>query len=291
MEGQEQPKLIDPIETSEGFILSPPGETWIYLGKLNAAVLAVMRKVHYIQREKVAGTGMTGVMESAVLGAVRPAMLEHGLTLLPVGVTVHPQPPTTSKDGKVLRSVILTERFRLTHVPSGEFIEISSAGEAADTSDKSVVKALTTSLKTVLRRMFLIETGKGADPDRANPQHFDAETGHVKPPRQPTQEEVLAEIAAAQAAAEKAANPPAEPSPQAAPEPDADSPELVTREQCEEIERNFTALNTNGEKQAKILADRGVKFLRELTQIQAAELIAAQAKVIAKRAAEAKAKN
>lgn len=138
------------------------------------AKLAVMRTVGYVQKhgKMTAGGSYTYAKEGDFIFAIRPAMLDAGLTFAPVGCeTVTTESFDRANGGKSFR-VVVKRTFRLSH-ESGEHEDIVTLGEGIDVGDKACNKAMTAAKKYALREAFLIETGD--DPDDT-PSHVQQQT-------------------------------------------------------------------------------------------------------------------
>lgn len=131
---------------------------------IQAAKLAVMREVGYCQKTKAAGLGYSFASESALIEALRPAMVEAGITFAPVAHEILADLTYPSERGGLMRLVRIRSTFRLSHPDSGTHEDIVVLGEAADRGDKALPKAQTMALKYALRQTFVIETGD--DPDK-----------------------------------------------------------------------------------------------------------------------------
>lgn len=65
-----------------------------------------------------------------------------------------------------------TIRFRYT-TTDGSFVETTNVGEAMDSGDKGMNKAMSIALKYSLLQMLLIPTDEAKDPDRTTPEETD----------------------------------------------------------------------------------------------------------------------
>jgi hypothetical protein len=126
--------------------------------------LAVMAAVPYVRKHKAEHLNYSFASEAELIASLRPAMLAHGLSVAPIGVTVLEQGRYETLKGGLLNHVVAAVTYRLTHAPSGESEHCQVLGEASDAGDKAAPKALTGAYKYFLRQTFLIETGD--DPDR-----------------------------------------------------------------------------------------------------------------------------
>ena len=140
------------------------------IAPLIAAVNAVMREV-----SRVAKTGENKhhrykyASEQDLLEAVRPAMVENGLILIPSDVRIL----NASKDGKQERIDIAVD-YHLHHT-SGMGMKITVASSGIDGQDKALPKAMTMALKYAVIQTFMIP--RGDDPDR------DQNKNHIKKPQ------------------------------------------------------------------------------------------------------------
>lgn len=131
--------------------------------ELTKAVCAVMKAVPYVQKGGYNSFHkFKFASEADLLEALQPAMARYGLSLAPIRIerSTHPFKTRSNKD-QVLTTLLVT--YCLTH-KSGESMEIMGIGEGADGEDKGAYKAMTGSLKYVLRSLFLVPTGD--DPDK-----------------------------------------------------------------------------------------------------------------------------
>lgn len=134
------------------------------------AMAAVMEEVGYVKKQRSAGLNYSYAGEAALIEALRPAMVEHGVfvfvkryfnlgqTEYTINKDYNGQQKTTRMTNSSIQATIC-----FMH-ESGTFIDVESAGEAADAGDKSVNKAMTGAYKYALRQTFCIETGD--DPDK-----------------------------------------------------------------------------------------------------------------------------
>ena len=138
------------------------------LKPLLEALHAVMAEVGYVQKD---GTNTQQkyrfASESAFIAALRPALVKHGLELLPVGCDLLESKAWEREAGKWSFRTIVRMRYLLGHT-SGATLEVSMPGEGVDTSDKATGKACTQAFKWLLRQMFVVETG--VEPDQTTPE-------------------------------------------------------------------------------------------------------------------------
>jgi len=131
---------------------------------IHTAKLAVMQEVGYCRKTRAAGLGYSFAGEAALIEALRPAMVDHGIVFGAVAYDIVGDTSYQTKAGASMRLVRVKGVFRFTHAPSGTHEDVVAFGEGADNGDKSLNKAMTGALKYALRQTFVIETGD--DPDK-----------------------------------------------------------------------------------------------------------------------------
>lgn len=130
---------------------------------IHEAINAVMKEVGYVQKTKTAGLNYSYAGEAALIQALRPSMVEHGIYVSVSKIhNVQREQYTTAK-GTAMVNTVINGVVRFTHV-SGDFVDVESGGEGSDAGDKSLNKAMTGMYKYALRQTFNIETGD--DPDK-----------------------------------------------------------------------------------------------------------------------------
>lgn len=138
---------------------------------IHEAILAIYKEVGYVQKQKGETLNYTFAGEGAFIRELRPAMIEHGVTVsvLQMDNLLQEHYITGKYDTKMVRSTA-HGIVRFTHV-SGTFIDVQSYGEGSDAGDKSLNKAMTDLYKYAIRQTFMIETGD--DPDKERPENND----------------------------------------------------------------------------------------------------------------------
>ena len=157
---QEEKPISVPDESPAW--VRPPG--WIHHDNLWEAVRAVMSEVSFIQKEKVQSLNYKVASQEAFVHALRPAMMKHGLVLLPAKMDISHHEQYPSRSGGTTNLIRIVAGWKLIHTKTGESYEFNTLGEAADSSDKASNKAMTAANKYAVRLAFLIETGE--DPDK-----------------------------------------------------------------------------------------------------------------------------
>jgi hypothetical protein len=155
--------------------------------QITQAMLNVMKVVQSVEKNKVVGTGANaykGVEDKDVKVAIRTAMIENELIIVPISIEPKMQierwEEVYNGQAKTKQS-ILTEvktKYRIIH-SSGEILDIEGYGHGQDSQDKSAGKATTYALKYALLYTFLVPTG---DIDDADAVHSSA----ISTPAAPT---------------------------------------------------------------------------------------------------------
>lgn len=107
----------------------------------------------------------------SALNSFGPACRLHGVLVLPVHVETAYRDVKTS-GGKPSRECTVTVTYRIIG-PTGDSIEVQSAGESMDSADKGTAKALSTSLRSLLFLGGLVPTND-TDPDASNIERGEA---------------------------------------------------------------------------------------------------------------------
>jgi len=141
---------------------------------IHEAINAVMEEVGYVKKQKSQDVKYTFAGEAALIAALRPAMVEHGIYMHVSKIENVSREHLTTKSGTQMVNTLTTGTVRFTHSLSGTFIDSWATGEGFDSGDKSANKAMTGLYKYAMRQTFCIETGD--DPDT-----FSAERKATKP--------------------------------------------------------------------------------------------------------------
>lgn len=152
---------------------------------IETAILEVYKQVGYVTKQwsKEGGVSFAYAGEAALIEALRPAMVEAGITMRVVDVDYIEADHYPTSSGKSMNRTRLRATVRFTHSPSGTNIDVRSVGEGADLGDKSTPKALTGAYKYAIRQTFMIETGE--DPDHETPEPRQAPRAKAQRPPAP----------------------------------------------------------------------------------------------------------
>lgn len=129
---------------------------------IHEAVVAVMHEIGYVQKQKSPNLNYSYAGEAALIAALRPVMIDHGVYCYVSKIAPTRDTFTTAK-GTAMNSTLSQGDVTFVHAKSGTSITVQAIGEGMDTGDKSANKSATGLLKYALRQTFLIETGD--DPD------------------------------------------------------------------------------------------------------------------------------
>jgi hypothetical protein len=131
---------------------------------IHEAVLAVMQEIDYVQKEKSKDVNYTLKTENAVIQALRPSMLKHGIYMYPIQVAeLHHDQFEAGKYKNVWNRLVAVHTYRFVHGASDTHIDVAVLGDGADTGDKAGNKSMTTSKKYALLETFLLMTGDEPD--------------------------------------------------------------------------------------------------------------------------------
>ncbi len=148
---------------------------------IHEAINAVMEEVGYVKKSRSAGVNYSFAGESALIAAIRPAMVEHGIYMHVLKIESVSRENSVTKSGTQMTNTLISAIIRFTHAQSGTSIDSASTGEGFDAGDKGANKAMTGLYKYAMRQTFCIETGD--DPDK----HASEERKVEKPVQKPAQ--------------------------------------------------------------------------------------------------------
>lgn len=133
---------------------------------LHQKIRAVMKDVEYLSKDGNVAfktTNYKAITEEKVTSAVRTALVEHGLVILPINQEF-------IKEGTL---TTVNTQYKIIDVDTGDSEIIVSTGQGVDTQDKGIGKAMTYAYKYLLLRTFAIPTGE--DPDKISSAELDAQ--------------------------------------------------------------------------------------------------------------------
>lgn len=142
---------------------------WVAWSRVMGEVRGVSKGDWYGKANMSGSYQFRGV--DSALNAFGPACRLHGVLVLPVHVETAYRDVKTS-GGKPSRECTVTVTYRIIG-PTGDSIEVQSAGESMDSADKGTAKALSTSLRSLLFLGGLVPTND-TDPDATNVERGEA---------------------------------------------------------------------------------------------------------------------
>ena len=129
-------------------------------------ILTIMETVQRLEKDtqvKFGQTNYTALSEEKVTEILREQMIKNKLVVFPVEMYAH-------RDGQISHVDV---KYRIADAETGDFIEVVSCGDGADSQDKGAGKAMTYAYKYMWLRTFAIPTGE--DPDKISSDQLDAE--------------------------------------------------------------------------------------------------------------------
>jgi hypothetical protein len=153
---------------------------------LAAAIIAVMKSVKGVEKNTTVGSGKfayKGVNDKDVKEAYRWAMIENGLSILPLSVkenlTVDSWKDQYGKNKMSVFCSVSTE-YLLLHI-SGESQVIAGLGHGQDPMDKAAGKATTYAMKYALLYTFMTPVGAIDDTDNEHSDDKEVPKTQTKP--------------------------------------------------------------------------------------------------------------
>lgn len=104
-----------------------------------------------------------------ITNAVHPLMARHGVFIVPTKVRYERENRTTAR-GTMQTFSVVTVEYKTYCSESDDTIVMESIGEAADSGDKSIGKAMTYAYKVLLQQLFTICSSEREDPDASSPE-------------------------------------------------------------------------------------------------------------------------
>lgn len=145
------------------------------MSAIHEAINKVMDEVGYVKKSRAQNLNYSFAGEAALISALRPSMVEHGIFMTVSKVHNITRENYTTAKGTAMVNTVIHATVRFLHT-SGESLDVDAVGEGSDSGDKSANKAMTGLYKYALRQTFCIETGD--DPDKTA---SDERKGKVSP--------------------------------------------------------------------------------------------------------------
>ncbi len=156
---------------------------------IGKAILEVMSEVGYVQKERKGGLNYSFAGEAALIAALRPSMVKHGIICYVLDLPDVERSGYVTAKGTAMNTTHIHGIVRFEHPESDTYRDVHAIGEGADVGDKAGNKAATGMLKYALRQTFLIETGDDPDAtssegqERAQPKRQSAKAPSKKRPQ------------------------------------------------------------------------------------------------------------
>jgi len=135
-------------------------------------VNSVMAEISYIKKEsKKVNNQYTFVASDAVIAAVRPVLLRHGVLIVPTFFDI-------SVDGNRTSCSVRLEVVNIDNPSDCITVSCAGFGQGIDPQDKGAGKAMTYAYKYALLKFFAFETGDGEnndDVEKYNTNHIPAQ--------------------------------------------------------------------------------------------------------------------
>lgn len=133
-------------------------------GKIYQSIISVMKDVGAIgkdrknQQQSFMYRGVDDVMN-----ALNPAFIEHKVFMTPQVIDHHREDRMSAQNKPLIYSVC-TMKYTV-YADDGSYVEVVTMGEAMDSGDKSMNKAMATAFKYACFQLFCIPTEEMTDPD------------------------------------------------------------------------------------------------------------------------------
>lgn len=132
--------------------------------KVNEAIIEVMRDVQAVaKRDKNTHQGFSFRGIDAVVNAVGPALRQHGVVVMP-NVKSHTFETVEVGQKRSLMGHVIVHVEYVFVGPEGDAVACSVVGEAMDSGDKAVPKAMSVAFRTALLQALALPTDE-PDPD------------------------------------------------------------------------------------------------------------------------------
>jgi hypothetical protein len=145
-----------------------------------SAVMADVRAVGKTGHNKQSDYNFRGI--DAVVNAVGPAFRAHSIVCTPKLLSHTGSTVTVGRNASVMQWVTIVVRYRF-HGPAGDHLDAVVPGEAMDSGDKAMAKAMSVAYRTALLQVLTLPTDE-PDPDESTYQRSAEQP--AQPPADPT---------------------------------------------------------------------------------------------------------
>lgn len=135
-----------------------------------AAVMADVSHVGKGERNQAQNFSFRGI--DAVLNAVGPALRKHSVIVLPQLLDIEQHTVEVGRNRTLMGHATVTVRYRFV-APDGTSLDAVTPGEAMDSGDKAVSKAMSVAFRTALIQALALPTDE-PDPDSTVYERSDA---------------------------------------------------------------------------------------------------------------------
>lgn len=135
--------------------------------KIQEALSMVMEEVQSVakkDRNQAQGFNFRGI--DAVVNAVAPALRKHGVIVMPIVDSYNYQTVEVGKNRTTMAHVIVKVRYVFTG-PEGDNYYCDVLGEAMDSGDKAIAKAMSVAFRIALLQSLALPTDE-PDPDASS---------------------------------------------------------------------------------------------------------------------------
>lgn len=137
-------------------------------GQIYGALASVMKAIKAVEKaERNAQQGFNFRGIDTVMNELHGLLAAEGVVILPDYRDYQTETIETARGGRMVRTHV-TAAFRFVAM-DGSSVTVSTFGEAMDSGDKSMNKAMSAALKYALLQMFLVPTKDMPDADRESP--------------------------------------------------------------------------------------------------------------------------
>lgn len=134
--------------------------------KAMAAIMTETKAVSKSQKNQQQGFMFRGI--DSVMNELHSTFAKHGVFVIPC-VAEYSVTEKITKSGSIMYYTRAKMEFHFTSSEDGSEIVVVNVGEAMDSGDKSMNKAMSIALKYALMQMLLIPTQEDKDPDATTP--------------------------------------------------------------------------------------------------------------------------
>lgn len=150
--------------------------------RIYPAIVGVIKSIGVVAKDKVNKVqGFKYRSVDDVYSALNPALAKNGLFIVPE-VLEEQREVKTNQRGTQIVSVVLTIRYTV-YADDGSHISTVLKGEAMDTGDKAINKAMAIAYKYLCFQLFCIPVEEMSDPDAERPELAAPPAGSTKPER------------------------------------------------------------------------------------------------------------